>query len=80
MDISCLNDITTVSLSRRNIEGLLEQLNDGARDAQITRRTDAGLLIVHAQEDGAHYNGAGRDGIAGASAPSQTYGERVDSV
>lgn len=51
------DDIFVVSLSRQNLEGLLDQLGDGAKDAQITRRTPSGLLIVHAQEDADHYVG-----------------------
>lgn len=56
MDLTKLGkDIITVSLSRTNLTGLLNQLDDHAKDAQIIRRTDLGLLLVHAQEDEDHY-------------------------
>jgi hypothetical protein len=76
-------DILVVALSRRNLEGLLEQLDaDKLGDpAQIMRRTKAGMLIVVAEEDSEHYNSEHREpaalGVAGASGPGDTYGEDI---
>lgn len=50
--------LTAVTLSRSNLEGLLQQLDDvqGTREpAQIMRRTERGLIIVVAEEDAEHY-------------------------
>ena len=74
-------DILTVTLSRRNLEGLLEQLDDGVRTPQLMRRTDAGLLIVIAEEDSAHYHSEAREeaarGAAGESVLGVGYGEEI---
>lgn len=64
MDIvSTSKGLTAVSLSRQNLEGLLQQLNEGAAEAQIVRVTESGRLIVVAQEDDAYY----RDRSPGSS-------------
>ncbi len=56
MDIvSTAEGLTAVSLSRQNLEGLLQQLDEGANEAQIIRVTERGRLVVVAQEDDAHY-------------------------
>lgn len=68
--------LITVSLSRRNLEGLLAQLdtNESTSDtSQIMRRDGDTLLIVVAEENEKHYG----DRPAGASGPGQRYGERI---
>lgn len=76
-------DILSVSLSRRNLEGLLRQLDEGKRGdpAQLMRRTDGGLLIVVAEEDSVHYHSDAREaeaqGRAGESDPGVGYGEEI---
>jgi len=48
---------------------------------RIMRTTDAGLVVVVAEENEAHYNSEAREdyarGEAGASRPGQRYGEEV---
>lgn len=66
----------TVVLSRRNLEGLLAQLdaNAGTNEAsQILRRDGSVMVVVVAEEDAAHYG----DRLAGSSGPGQAYGEKV---
>ena len=66
MDIvSTTSGLTAVSLSRQNLEGLLQQLDEGASQAQIMRAIDDGRLVVIAQEDDVHYG----DRQPGRSAP-----------
>jgi hypothetical protein len=66
------NGMTIVELSRKNLEGLLAQLDDGATDAQIMRAPQGGgMLIVTARENDAHY----RHRASGRSGPGQSYGE-----
>lgn len=73
-----------IALSRRNLEGLLLQLDEDKPGdaAQIMRTTDAGLVIVVAEEDAHHYNSESREdyahGEAGASGPGQVYGDPVE--
>jgi hypothetical protein len=65
-----------VSLSRRNIEGLLAQAeaNEGTSEVpQLLKRQGDHLLIVTLQDDVAHYAGE----RAGSSGPGQVYGERI---
>ena len=77
-----LEGTTVVSLSRRNLVGLLSQLDEGDSPAQIMRHTNAGLVIVYAEEDSVHYNSADREanarGYAGQSAPDQPFAERIE--
>jgi hypothetical protein len=76
-------DIISVALSRRNLEGLLGQLNENklGDPAQIMRRTRAGLVLVVAEEDNVHYSSDAREeesqGRAGSSRPGAVYDEAV---
>jgi hypothetical protein len=77
-----LDDIVVVGLSRKNLNGLLEQLDEKrlGDPAQIMRKIDGTLFIVTAEENGEHYNSIEREesvrGHSGASADSQAYAER----
>lgn len=73
MELQRLNNLTIVTLSRKNLEGLTHQLDHkGSKDAaQIIRRTKEGLLIVVAEENKDHYE----DRSSGASSPADMYGE-----
>lgn len=62
--------LIAVSLSRQNLEGLLQQLDEGATEAQIIRLTERGRLVVVAQEDDVHYG----DRTPGRSGPSYDVG------
>ena len=69
-----LERLITVSLSRKNLEGLLSQLdaNSGTTEAsQIMRRDEDVLVIVVAEENEKHY----AERASGASGPGQTYRE-----
>lgn len=73
MQVALSSDTTfAVSLSRKNLEGLLELLDDRNETPQIMRRLEDGrMLMVIAEENETHYEGR----VSGASAPSQVYGE-----
>lgn len=70
-----LDGIIAVSLSRRNLEGLIRQLDEKKKGdpAQLMRKTDAGLILLIAEEDNVHYNSPEREerarGEAGWSGP-----------
>ena len=70
------DDFVVVSLSRRNLDGLLAQAeaNAGTPELpQIRKRSGDRLLIVTLEDDSAHYDSE----RAGASGPGQIHGERI---
>lgn len=73
MQLTRTDDVVCVSLSRRNLEGLLAQTSaDPFADPQLMRRVETGeLLIVTVERDEEHYHKDGRDGRAGTSGPDQ---------
>ena len=81
-----LDNIVHVSLSRRNLEGLIFQLDEAKKGdpAQIMRRIDENLYIVSAEEDALHYHSSDRNvearGRAGSSASSQAYDETIEAA
>lgn len=76
-----LDDIIVVSLSRKNLEGLLLQLDEAKKGdpAQIMRRSSECLFIVVAEENDVHYTSTDREEdvrvSSGTSHSSQKYGE-----
>ena len=62
--------VLTVALSRKNVEGLLAQLDQGG-PALIQRVHDGILVTVTAEENDAHYG----DRLSGRSGPGQVYME-----
>lgn len=71
-----LDNMLAVDLSRKNIEGLLAQLDDarnGVRDTpQIMRTDESGVLvIITASENDIHYG----ERLSGQSHDSQAFGE-----
>jgi len=76
-----LDNLVVLSLSRKNLEGLIHQLDEDKKGdpAQIMRRIDETLFIVVAEENDVHYNSTSREakvrGESGSAHKSQTYGE-----
>lgn len=54
MELKIDNDIVTMTLSRRNLETLLEQLDQGG-PSWARRAIDGRVVIVVAEENDAHY-------------------------
>ena len=77
-----LDNITVVSLSRKNMEALILQLDEGKKGdpAQIMRRIGGHLFIVVVEENEVHYTSTDREesvrGESGAGHPSQVYAEQ----
>ena len=78
MNLTVTETVTVVSLSERNLHGLLSQWEE-AGEAQIMRRVESGeMLIVVVEKDYTHYNTEVRDGRAGVSGPGDVYGELME--
>lgn len=54
MELKIDNDIVTMTLSRRNLETLLEQLDQGT-PSWARRSIDGRVVIVVAEENDVHY-------------------------
>ena len=75
--VTDLDGMLCVTLSRKNLNGLYEQLNDnyGTREhSQIMKKIGDKIVIVSAEEDHVHYEGT----LSGRSSESQKYGESHD--
>jgi hypothetical protein len=76
-----MENLITITVSRKNIEGLLSQLDTKAKNesAQIMRKSGDTLLILVAEENDDHYASVKRDeeaqGRSGSSGPGQEYAE-----
>jgi hypothetical protein len=77
MNLTVTPTHTIVSLSERNVRGLLSQFEE-AGEAQIMRRVENGqMLTVLVESNEQNYSAEGRDGRAGSSGPGQVYGEQI---
>lgn len=83
MNLTVEDGYFKVSLSERNLLGLLEQFKDSG-SAVVNRRTQNGLLTIVVERDEVHYHSPEREeevrGEAGWSSPSQLVEGRLVSV